>query len=156
MAELEEFGAQLARLRRGLGRLEREASGGCCGPRGRALRALWRQRAHERPVEMGALVEELAIDQSNVSRLCKRLERDGDLERRVCPRDRRVRRLCLTDQGAERAHQLVREERARLAELLEQMSEVERLHVAAALRLLERSIEASASSTCPAGEESLG
>lgn len=51
------------------------------------------------PLSVSALTERMGIDQSNVSRLCARMEALGELERAVDPSDRRARRLVLTQRG---------------------------------------------------------
>ena len=54
---------------------------------------------------MSAVAERLFCDASNVTGMVDRLEARGLLERREDPRDRRVKRIALTDEGA-----LVREQ----------------------------------------------
>lgn len=143
---VEQLRELLGELTQRLGQLEREAApGDVSGPRARALAAL-----HERGaccsgggVEMSSLVEVLDIDQSNVSRLCKKMQRDGEIERRVCERDRRARRLHLTEEGEELARRVATSRRRRLERLLDEMSEVEQLHVLAALKLLNGAIARS-------------
>lgn len=49
---------------------------------------------------MSALAERLFCDASNVTGMVDRLETRGLLERREDPRDRRVKRIALTDEGA--------------------------------------------------------
>ncbi len=51
-------------------------------------------------VPMSALAERLFCDASNVTGMVDRLEARGLLERRDDPRDRRVKRIALTDDGA--------------------------------------------------------
>ena len=49
---------------------------------------------------MSAVAERLFCDASNVTGMVDRLEARGLLERREDPRDRRVKRIALTDEGA--------------------------------------------------------
>lgn len=51
-------------------------------------------------VPMSAVAERLFCDASNVTGMVDRLEARGLLERREDPRDRRVKRITLTDEGA--------------------------------------------------------
>ena len=53
----------------------------------------------EEPLTVSALAETLAIDRTNVSRLCSRMEETGELIRRAHPRDGRARALHLTPHG---------------------------------------------------------
>ena len=71
-------------------------------------------------VPMSALAERLFCDASNVTGMVDRLEARGLLERRDDPRDRRVKRICLTDEGArvrERALERLYEPPAAIARL---------------------------------------
>lgn len=54
---------------------------------------------HQGPMSVAALASRLNIDRTNVSRLCMRMEREGELRREADPQDRRVRRLRLTERG---------------------------------------------------------
>jgi DNA-binding MarR family transcriptional regulator len=53
----------------------------------------------ERPVPMSELAETLWCDASNVTGIVDRLESRGLVERRASSGDRRVKLLCLTDEG---------------------------------------------------------
>jgi DNA-binding MarR family transcriptional regulator len=53
----------------------------------------------ERPVPMNELAETLWCDASNVTGIVDRLESRGLVERRASSDDRRVKLLCLTDEG---------------------------------------------------------
>jgi DNA-binding MarR family transcriptional regulator len=66
----------------------------------------------ERPVPMSELADTLWCDASNVTGIVDRLEARGLVERRTSPDDRRVKLLCLTDEGeAARARVVERMER---------------------------------------------
>ncbi|WP_017574834.1 MarR family winged helix-turn-helix transcriptional regulator [Nocardiopsis kunsanensis] len=66
---------------------------------------------HEAPTQ-ASLAERLLIDRSVMTYLLDDLEEDGIVRREVDVRDRRVRRVCVTDRG----RQLLEEIRARVAE----------------------------------------
>jgi DNA-binding MarR family transcriptional regulator len=66
----------------------------------------------ERPLPMSELAESLWCDASNVTGIVDRLESRGLVERRASSDDRRVKLLCLTDEGESL--------RARLVERMEQ------------------------------------
>lgn len=65
--------------------------------------ALLELLAHERPMTVSELAAKLAIDRTNVSRLCARMQEAGELARDVHPDDRRARALRLTTRGKRRA-----------------------------------------------------
>ncbi len=54
---------------------------------------------HGAPMTVSELAAKLAIDRTNVSRLCVRMEEAGDLERAAHPDDGRARALRLTAKG---------------------------------------------------------
>ena len=58
---------------------------------------------HDQPLTVSELAERLNIDRTNVSRLCARMEADGELLRERDPQDARIRRLRLTPSGADLA-----------------------------------------------------
>ena len=87
------------------------------------------------------LAERLAIDTSNVSRLCRDMEDDGLLERRRCPDDRRAKRLHLSDEGARRAAAVNAASLARFASILHEMPDGSRARVVEALSILNKAIE---------------
>jgi len=53
----------------------------------------------DEPMTISLLAEKLAIDRTNVSRLCARMEKAGDLVRQAHPDDGRALALRLTAQG---------------------------------------------------------
>ena len=55
----------------------------------------------ERGTPMNELAKTLHCDNSNVTGIADRLEAHGLIERRACPKDRRVKTLVLTEKGAE-------------------------------------------------------
>jgi DNA-binding MarR family transcriptional regulator len=54
---------------------------------------------HIEPMTISELAAKLAIDRTNVSRLCARMEEAGELARELHPGDRRARALRLTAKG---------------------------------------------------------
>jgi DNA-binding MarR family transcriptional regulator len=161
-AEVEAFRELLHDLRTALDRFERESfPDDVGGVRARALVELSRLAGggEERSakegdggeeqapvgVEMSELIGALEIDQSNVSRLCKRMHDDGQVERVVCCKDRRARRLKLTEDGEALADAARASAQERAQKLMEQMSDLERLTVSTALKLLTGAIAASGS-----------
>ncbi len=71
-----------------------------CGLRGTQY-AILRAISETGCVTAGDLSEALRLDQTSVSRALKPLLRDGYIEAREGPMDRRQRLLCLTDTGRE-------------------------------------------------------
>lgn len=66
---------------------------------------------HGEPMTVSELAAKLAIDRTNVSRLCVRMEEAGDLDREAHPDDGRARALRLTSKG-KRVAQTVDEQSA--------------------------------------------
>jgi DNA-binding MarR family transcriptional regulator len=65
--------------------------------------ALLELQAHQAPMSVSELATRLRIDRTNVSRLCQRMEEQGELLRGMDREDGRVRTLRLTAQGEEAA-----------------------------------------------------
>ncbi|HET7171990.1 MAG TPA: MarR family transcriptional regulator [Gaiellales bacterium] len=72
-------------------------------PQVHALRVL----SPEQPLPMGRLAGALGCDASNVTGIVDRLEKRGLIERRPSPRDRRVKVLVVTAEGAQVRRQLL-------------------------------------------------
>jgi DNA-binding MarR family transcriptional regulator len=72
-------------------------------PQVHALRVL----RPDQPMPMGRLACALGCDASNVTGIVDRLERRGLIERRASDRDRRVKVLVVTDQGAKVRRELM-------------------------------------------------
>ena len=85
-------------------------------------------------VAMSALAERLFCDASNVTGMVDRLEARGLLERRDDPRDRRVKRIVLTDEGVEARARVLE----RLYEPPEQIARLSRADQRALRDLLRR------------------
>lgn len=91
---------------------------------------------HETPMTVSDLAANLAIDRTNVSRLCARMEDAGELARDTHPDDGRARALRLTSRGKKLA-QRVDESSARHFERLAKRLGDAAPHIALALdRLL--------------------
>lgn len=58
---------------------------------------------HHEQMSVSELAAKLAIDRTNVSRLCARMEEAGELDRQPHPEDGRARALRLTARGKKRA-----------------------------------------------------
>jgi MarR family transcriptional regulator, organic hydroperoxide resistance regulator len=71
------------------------------------LQALW-ELEPGREVPMSALAESLTCDPSNVTGIVDRLEARGLIERRSSERDRRVKMLAVTPEGATVREQVMR------------------------------------------------
>lgn len=89
----------------------------------------------EEPPTLTDLVELLNIDKSNVTRLCQRMQEAGHVLVRRDERDRRAKRLTLTDEGVKLAKVINRTSLERFGELLGGLSADER---AALLPLLNK------------------
>jgi DNA-binding MarR family transcriptional regulator len=88
------------------------------------------------PMTVSELAERLAIDRTNVSRLCARMEKAGELLREPHPHDGRARALTLTAHGKRLARGVDASSARHFAGLVERLGgEAER--VIEALRLLE-------------------
>lgn len=140
---MQDLGEALRALTRALEQLEAQATPqGMSRVEAQALREL-SARQQEHGVEMGELVEALDLDQSNVSRLCKRLGERGVVARTPCHRDRRARRLSLTEEGEARAELASQARAERLGALHERLSDLERITIITSIGALARAIEQS-------------
>lgn len=86
------------------------------------------------------LGEHLSIDKSNVSRLCVRMETEGQIERRVCPDDGRAKRLWLTEEGRRVAREVDRGSLDRFARICGALGEEERVQVIDSLQILNEAL----------------
>jgi putative acetyltransferase len=73
------------------------------------------------PLTVTDLASHLRIDRTNVSRLCARMEKLGELERRAHPHDRRARLVQLTPTGEELARRVDRASTAHFQRVLDQL-----------------------------------
>jgi MarR family transcriptional regulator, organic hydroperoxide resistance regulator len=85
---------------------------------------------------MSALADELHCDASNVTGIVDRLEERGLIERRPDPADRRVKRLAITDKGAELRERML----ARLFEPPAAMKRLTRSEQITLRELLEKAL----------------
>lgn len=93
---------ELRSMCRLLGRLERnEDDQGSTLPNSysQAIVILLDYHVSDRRPTLSDLVDLLAIDKSNVTRLCQRLEESGYIELKRDPKDRRAKRIHLTPEG---------------------------------------------------------
>jgi DNA-binding MarR family transcriptional regulator len=79
------------------------------------------------PMRIKELSRLLSIDNSNVSRLCARMEEYGDLERHRDPEDGRAWRVALTAQGRTLAQSVDISSAAHFARLLEQLEDPQQI-----------------------------
>ena len=85
-----------------LGKLERnedEQGGSLPTSYAQAIVILLDYHISDRQPTLSDLVDLLAIDKSNVTRLCQRLEESGYIELKRDPKDRRAKRIHLTSEG---------------------------------------------------------
>ena len=90
---------------------------------------------HQGPMSVAALASRLNIDRTNVSRLCMRMEREGELVREADAQDRRVRRLRLTERGERAARKVDEQSAAHFARVMGSL-EQDSAEIIGALRTL--------------------
>lgn len=83
-----------------------------------------------------ALSQALAIDKSNVARLCAKMEAEGHLRQNTAPNDGRSRLLTLTPRGLRLAADVDASSRRRFAKLLARVPSLRRAEVLRALDVL--------------------
>ncbi|MBI1820093.1 MAG: MarR family transcriptional regulator [Nitrospirae bacterium] len=94
----------------------------------------------EGPLSQGDIQKTLALDKSNVTRLCRALEEDGYILQRQSEDDRRVHQVSLTKKGYRLADSLLKASRGRFSEILEQISKDELLQIFHSLDVLSNAI----------------
>ena len=94
---------------------------------------------HGEPMTVSELAAKLAIDRTNVSRLCARMEETGDLERAPHPDDGRARALRLTAKGKRVAQNVDEQSAQHFARLAKRLGD-DAGDVAAALERLSRAM----------------
>jgi DNA-binding MarR family transcriptional regulator len=97
---------------------------------------------HGGPMTVSELAKKLAIDRTNVSRLCARMEEAGELARRSHPEDGRARVLRLTAQGRKLARSVDETSARHFAHLADRLGPATG-RVVEALELLERTMASS-------------
>jgi DNA-binding MarR family transcriptional regulator len=93
------------------------------------------------------LADELGLDKSNVTRLCQKMEAEGQIEQVRGEEDARVRRLKLTSRGAKLAREIEQSSKDRFASLLKAVPAAERARVFEGLELLSRAVRTLRSTT---------
>jgi DNA-binding MarR family transcriptional regulator len=101
------------------------------------------QRARRQPTQQD-LGRVLGIDKSNVARLCRKMERSGQLTQKRDARDGRLRLLALTGRGVRLAGEVERSSRERFQRLIAAVSADERASVLSAMTLLNEALATSA------------
>ena len=96
----------------------------------------------ERPLSQKALADALGIDKSNVTRLCQKMEAEGQIELERGDDDARVRLLSLTPRGAKLAREVEQASKDRFALLLKAVPAAERSRVFAGLEVLSKAVTA--------------
>jgi DNA-binding MarR family transcriptional regulator/GNAT superfamily N-acetyltransferase len=93
--------------------------------------------------EVRALRARLALDSGYLSRVLGSLGRQGLVTVKVCPDDRRVRRVCLTDAGLAERRELDRRSDDVARSFLEALTDSQREKLVAAMAEVERLLRAS-------------
>lgn len=101
------------------------------------LTVVWRHG----PKRPSAVARHLSTGASNVSKILRRLEGDGLLERRVDPEDARASRICLTEAGADVGRRLVAAGDRLVDELLQGWPEGDRRELTRLLHRFEAATE---------------
>ena len=81
----------------------------------------------------GELADELAVAPPTITGITDRLVKQGLVERREDPRDRRIVRLCLTDEGHQLTVEIAEKSRAYLRGVFETLTEKRLTEICAAL-----------------------
>lgn len=93
------------------------------------------------PLNQGALATVFGLAPRTVTELVDLLERDGLVERRTDPSDRRARQVHLTEAGERASEQAVATRQRVVDRALGGLNDAQRTDLAAALRLIEREID---------------
>jgi DNA-binding MarR family transcriptional regulator len=93
-----------------------------------------------RSLSQKELADELGLDKSNVTRLCQKMEAEGQIEQVRHEQDARVRLLTLTARGAKLAREVEQASKERFATLLKAVPAAERARVFEGLALLSRAV----------------
>jgi DNA-binding MarR family transcriptional regulator len=81
----------------------------------------------------GELADELAVTPPTITGITDRLVKQGLVERREDPRDRRIVRLCLTDEGRQLTVEIAEKSRAHLHEVFKTLTEARLGEICSAL-----------------------
>ena len=100
-----------------------------------------------RSLSQKRLADELGLDKSNVTRLCQKMEAEGQIEQVRGEEDARVRFLKLTARGAKLAREIEQSSKDRFASLLKAVPASERASVFEGLEVLSRAVHALRSET---------
>lgn len=93
------------------------------------------------PVEMTEFREMMQITPAGASLMIERMVQQGLVQRAETPDDRRVRLVSLTDEGRKIVEESLVARRAWIEQLVEQVPEGERKHIAEALGILNQYAE---------------
>jgi DNA-binding MarR family transcriptional regulator len=100
-----------------------------------------------RSLSQKELADALGLDKSNVTRLCQRMEAEGQIEQVRGEQDARVRLLKLTSRGTKLAREIEQSSKDRFASLLKVVSPSERALMFEGLELLSRAVRTLRSET---------
>ena len=100
-----------------------------------------------RPLSQKDLADALGLDKSNVTRLCQKMEADGQIEQVRGEDDARVRLLKLTSRGTKLAREIEQASKDRFASLLKAVPASARGRVFEGLELLSRAVRTLRSET---------
>ena len=89
---------------------------------------------------MRELADQLGIDKSNVTRLCRQMQDAGHVELNRCGEDGRVRRLKLTAEGRRLAREVDDSSRERFDRILSRVPPKQRAELLRALDLLGEAV----------------
>jgi DNA-binding MarR family transcriptional regulator len=93
------------------------------------------------------LADALGLDKSNVTRLCQRMEAEGQIEQVRGEQDARVRLLKLTARGTKLAREIEQSSKDRFASLLKAVPPSERARVFEGLEVLSKAVRTLRSDT---------
>lgn len=93
------------------------------------------------------LADELGLDKSNVTRLCQKMEGEGQIEQVRGAEDARVRLLKLTVRGTKLAREIEQYSKDRFATLLKAVPASERARLFEGLELLSKAVRTLRSET---------
>jgi DNA-binding MarR family transcriptional regulator len=122
-------------------------------------RAQWRVLVHLGPrpgINQSALADILELDVVTMGRHIDRLERDGWLERRADPGDRRAWRLYLTEASRPTLEQMERVAAETQAAALDGVSPDDRERLIALLGKIKTNLAMQHAATAPAGARAVG
>jgi DNA-binding MarR family transcriptional regulator len=126
------------RLTNSVGRMVRMLRRSYIGPLGASATSALATVVREGPIRLGDLADREGVTPATLSRVVTVLEREGYVDRRTDPTDRRSAFLAATPSGTDTLEQVATARAALLAERIATLSEPERAALAAGLDVIER------------------